>query len=107
MGQYSVLANANRTPDSNPSSTARDWNLFQRVAFRFLCVYFVLYIFPFPIDTVDSLVVNLNQLVTGAEPDPAVPRLVAEYLTGPYGKFCFDERKRLWNRPLHRAPLVA
>jgi hypothetical protein len=90
MGQVSVLATANPEPDSNSSSTARDWNLLQPVAFRFLCVYFVLYIFPFPIDTADSLLVNLNQLVTGAEPNPAEPRLVAEYLTGPYGKF-WDE----------------
>jgi hypothetical protein len=57
------------------------------MVFRFLCVYFVLYIFPFPIDTLDSILVNVREMATGEEPDSAEPRLVRKYLTGPYGDF--------------------
>jgi hypothetical protein len=34
------------SPESNP----RDWNPVQRIAFRFWCVFFVLYALPFPLD---------------------------------------------------------
>ncbi len=70
------------------------WTLAQRLAFRFACVYLSLYIFPFPINTLDSLVTNIQEIVTGAEPAPDQPSFLSRYLTKPYNDFM--DKAVLW-----------
>jgi hypothetical protein len=50
----------------------------------------VLYILPFPINTLDSLLTNLREIVTGEEADPGQRSFLSQYLTGPYRDF-WDE----------------
>jgi hypothetical protein len=64
--------------------------LAQRVAFRFAFVYLVLYILPFPIDQLDSLITTSREIVTGEEADPEQPSLISQYVTTPYRDF-WDE----------------
>jgi hypothetical protein len=63
------------------------WTLAQRLAFRFVLVYLILYILPFPINTLDSLVTNLREIVIRDVPDPDQPSLLSRYVTKPYGDF--------------------
>ena len=74
-----------------PSTVYRGpgWTLAQRLAFRFVFVYLVLYILPFPISTLDSLIASVREIVTGEEPDPE-PSLISQYVTKPYAEFWDD-----------------
>lgn len=72
------------------------WPLAHRLAFRFALVYLLLYIFPFPIDTLDSLVRDVTAIVSGEEPDSEdpdesdKPSAVVRYVTKPYREFWDD-----------------
>jgi hypothetical protein len=83
-----------RDTDSKPQpalpSIRPGWTLAQRLAFRLAFTYLVLYILPFPIDTLDSLTSDIREIVTGEAPDPDQPSLISRYLTKPYGDF-WDE----------------
>jgi uncharacterized membrane protein YphA (DoxX/SURF4 family) len=74
-------------PQSVPADTARGWPLAQRLAFRLVFVYLILYILPFPINTLDSLVTALGEIVTGEAPAPDQPSLISQYVTRPYAEF--------------------
>jgi hypothetical protein len=74
-------------PQPVPPDAGHGWTLAQRLAFRFVCVYLVLYIFPFPFDTLDSLVTELREVVTGDETGTNQPSLISRYLTKPYRDF--------------------
>jgi len=70
--------------------TGPRWTLAQRLAFRFAFVYLVLYILPFPINALDSLLTNIGEIVTGEETDPDKPSLISRYVTKPYADFVDD-----------------
>src|SRR4051812_25302284 len=76
-------------PSRQSVYTGPGWNLAQRVAFRFALVYFVLYIFPFPINTAEMLAYRIEEYATGREPG-SEPTLVTKYVTKPYAEF-WDE----------------
>jgi hypothetical protein len=78
-----------RSPTA-PTDPASRWTLAHRLAFRLVFVYLILYILPFPISTLDSLVTNLREIVTGEEPNPAQPSFLSQYVTQPYADF-WDE----------------
>jgi hypothetical protein len=75
-----------------PISVQREpgWGLVQRLAFRFALVYLVLYIFPFPFNTLDTLVIQLGEIITGEAHDFSQPSPLTEYLTKPYAEFMDD-----------------
>ena len=73
-----------------PAHTGPRWTLSQRFAFRFAFIYLTLYIFPFPINTFDSLLTNIDEIVTGEESDPDQPSLISRYVTKPYADFVDD-----------------
>jgi hypothetical protein len=75
------------TPRIVPAPAAPGWTTAQRLAFRFALVYLVLYIAPFPIDTLDSLVGDVREIVTGEAPDPDQLSPIARYVTKPYADF--------------------
>jgi hypothetical protein len=86
-----VLApNPVATPETEPKAQplavhARPgWNLAQRLVFRFAFVYLILYIFPFPINTLDYLMTDIREIVTSEAPDPDQPSPISKYLTKPY-----------------------
>ncbi len=70
------------------------WTLARRLAFQFAFVYLILYILPFPINTLDSLVTNIRQLMTGEEPAPDQPSLLSQYVIKPYSDFM--DKAVLW-----------
>ena len=70
-----------------PISTASSWKLAQRIAFRFILVYLLLYALPFPINTLQSLVSDIQEIVTGEAPDETKPPPITKYLTKPYEEF--------------------
>lgn len=67
--------------------TVPGWTVAQRLAFRFAFIYLILYILPFPIDTLDSLLTDLREIVIGETPGPDQPSLISQYLTKPYRDF--------------------
>ncbi len=73
-----------------------EWNLLQRIAFRFVFAYLVVYILPFPIPVAESIVNAAERLIKGEEPEPDIddkppePSLVSKYVTEPYEK-AWDE----------------
>jgi hypothetical protein len=81
------------SPETEPKpqpvrlDTGSGWTLAQRLAFRLVFIYLVLYILPFPINTLDSLVADLREIVTGDAPDPNQPSPISRYVTKPYGDF--------------------
>jgi uncharacterized membrane protein YphA (DoxX/SURF4 family) len=77
-------------PQPIPVYTGPGWTLAQRLAFRFVFVYLILYLLPFPIATLDSLLTNLREIVTGEESEPDQPSLISRYVTKPYRDF-WDE----------------
>jgi hypothetical protein len=80
-------AETEQKPQPVPAHTDTRWNLAQRLAFRFFCVYLSLYILPFPINTLDSLLTNLREIATGEESDPAQRSFLSQYVTKPYADF--------------------
>jgi hypothetical protein len=78
---------AESEPQPLTDHTGPRWTLAQRLAFRFVCVYLILYILPFPINTIDSLLTNLREIVTGVEPSPDQPSVLSRYVTRPYRDF--------------------
>jgi uncharacterized membrane protein YphA (DoxX/SURF4 family) len=66
-------------PDSNLVAVP-PWSFAQRLAFRFVCAYFVLYILPFPVDVLDVLLRGGLDL-TGDEPKS----FLGTWVTKPYG----------------------
>jgi hypothetical protein len=74
-------------PQPVPLHTGPRWTLAQRLAFRFVFVYLILYILPFPINTLDSLLTKLREIVTAEESAPDQPSLISRYVTRPYGDF--------------------
>ena len=85
-----VVPKTEPTPQPVPISTGPGWTTAQCLAFRFAFVYLVLYILPFPINTLDSLLTNLREIVMGEAPDPGQRSLISRYVTGPYRDF-WDE----------------
>jgi hypothetical protein len=78
------------TPDHVPppeTDPVGRWSLAKRLAFRFVFVYLVLYILPFPINTIDSLLTNIREIVTDEESAPDQRSLISRYVTKPYGDF--------------------
>jgi len=73
-----------------PVYTGPGWNLAQRLVFRFMLVYLILYILPFPITTLQSLLIDVPEIVTGEAPDGSKPSLITKYLTKPYQQFWDD-----------------
>ena len=67
--------------------TGPGWNLAQRLTFRFVLVYFILYALPFPIETLQSLLINIHEIVTGDAPDNTNPPAITRHVTKPYGEF--------------------
>src|SRR5271166_5715738 len=74
------VATRETKPELRPA-TVSGWTLVQRLAFRFALVYLVLYIFPFPLSTLDSLLTDLREIVTGEAPDPGERSLISQYVT--------------------------
>jgi hypothetical protein len=79
-----VRKNELTPPDAGPG-----WTRVQRLAFRFVFVYLILYILPFPVETLDALVIDLRAIVTGVEPGPEQQSFLAKYVTKPYRE-CWD-----------------
>jgi hypothetical protein len=55
-----------------------------------MLVYLILYILPFPISTLQSLLINIQEIVTGEAPDGSIPSPITKYLTKPYQQFWDD-----------------
>ena len=49
-----VLESSMKGQEPNPSESATDWGATKRFLFRFLFAYFVLYIFPFPVERIPA-----------------------------------------------------
>jgi uncharacterized membrane protein YphA (DoxX/SURF4 family) len=77
-------------PQAVAPGSARGWTFGLRIVFRYAFFYLVLYIFPFPINTLDSLLTNLQEIVTGEEPSADEPSSISRYLTKPYKEFMDD-----------------
>jgi hypothetical protein len=74
-------------PEAVASVSAAGWTLAQRLAFRFAFVYLILYILPFPLNSLDSLLTSLQEIVTGEEPHADEPSWISQYVTKPHGDF--------------------
>jgi hypothetical protein len=72
---------------TDPSYSGPAWSLAHRLAFRFALVYLILYMLPFPIDALDSLIASVGALVTGEESDPDHPSFLSRNVTKPYEEF--------------------
>jgi hypothetical protein len=70
--------------------TATGWTLAQRLAFRFALVYLILYMLPFPLNVINSLWINLREIVTSEGTDSGQMSLITQYVTKPYRDF-WDE----------------
>src|SRR5262245_60185025 len=77
-------------PRPQPAPVYTGWSLAQRLAFRFAFVYLTLYILPFPVNTLDFLLTDLREIVTGEESDPDQPSVISRHVTRPYRDF-WDE----------------
>jgi hypothetical protein len=80
--------------------TGPGWNLAQRLAFRFVLVYFVLYILPFPIPNAVSLIAGVHDLVTGHEPNPvpdAEQPFVIKNVVEPVNKYVIKPYEDFWD----------
>jgi hypothetical protein len=77
-------------PLAVPNYAGPRWNLAQRLAFRFVLFYLILYILPFPITTLNSLITSVREIVTGGETDLSQPSFIIQYVTKPYADF-WDE----------------
>jgi hypothetical protein len=66
------------------------WSLLQQSAFRFVFIYLALYILPFPISTLDSLVTSVIEMASEPSAEPGGPSFLSRYVTGPYEKFWDD-----------------
>jgi uncharacterized membrane protein YphA (DoxX/SURF4 family) len=77
-------------PDIAPSHTNPCWNLAERMTFRFIFVYFILYILPFPVNVIQSLQFDIQEILTGEPPDAAKLLPISKYVLKPYGDFWDD-----------------
>ncbi len=97
MGQPPQPVPALKTkPGPQPASvhTRPGWTLAQRLAFRFVFAYMLLYILPFPINTLDSLLTSIHEIVAGEESASVQPSLIFQYVTRPYADF--SDKVVLW-----------
>jgi hypothetical protein len=92
-----------RRPAGPRLHRARGWNLAQRLAFRFVLVYLVLYILPFPITAALSLVIGVHDLAVNEEPDPnADPQFLFKYVVEPVSKYVTKPYADFWDEVVLR-----
>lgn len=74
------------SPDFSPpgGGLRRKRSPLQRVVFRFVLVYLVLYVFPFPYNTLQSMIDGVQEIVTGEPPDEAKPSFLTKHFLKPY-----------------------
>jgi uncharacterized membrane protein YphA (DoxX/SURF4 family) len=61
--------------------------MLQRCTFRFALIYLLLYILPFPIDVLQSMIEDIREIVTGQVPDPDQKPVLSQYVLKPYEEF--------------------
>jgi hypothetical protein len=74
------------------------WTLAGRVSFRFVCIYLILYILPFPITAALGMVIGIYSLFAPDVPDlDAETPFVFKYVVTPVGKYVTRPYAEFWD----------